>query len=144
MDRLTNGTQSRISLRLQSSLASIEKMEATAVDFAQRAGFDADTGVNIAIVTREAAANAVLHGNKHDANRFVTASFEISPDALTIRICDEGEGLDPTAIADPLGPENLLRSSGRGVFLMRALMDEVNFCQLFPGTEITLVKRRTS
>ena len=61
---------------------------------------------------------------------------------LTVRIGDQGEGLDPDAIADPLAPENLLRSSGRGVFLMRAIMDEVHFRQTNPGTEVTLVKHR--
>jgi serine/threonine-protein kinase RsbW len=139
---MTDGTTSRLSLTLDSALASVDTVEQNAMDFAQRAGFDADTASNIAMVAREAAVNAVLHGNKYDPSKHVSAAFEASSDTVTIRLADEGSGFDAASIPDPLAPENLLRSSGRGVFLMRAFMDEVNFRQLSPGTEITLVKRR--
>ena len=55
-------------------------------------------------------------------------------------ITDEGKGLDPDTLPDPLAPENLLRGTGRGIFLIRSFMDEVHFRQLHPGTELTLVK----
>jgi serine/threonine-protein kinase RsbW len=141
---MTDGTTSRQSLTLDSELASVDTIEGMAVEFAGRAGFDEDTASNIAMVAREAAANAVIHGNKYDANKHVSATFEASADLVLIRIADEGTGFDASNIPDPLAPENLLRSSGRGVFLMRAFMDEVNFRQLSPGTEITLIKRRKS
>ncbi len=64
-------------------------------------------------------------------------------DSLIIRISDQGQGLNPDTIPDPLAPENILRGSGRGIFLIRAFMDEVNFRQLHPGTELTLIKHRT-
>ena len=86
--------------------------------------------------------NAVLHGNAYDANKTVKASFETTPEALTIHISDQGPGLDPDTIPDPLAPENILRGSGRGIFLIRAFMDEVKFRQLHPGTELTLIKHR--
>jgi serine/threonine-protein kinase RsbW len=70
----------------------------------------------------------------------VTASFEANGDALVIRIADQGKGLDPDTLPDPLAPENLLRGSGRGIFLIRSFMDEVHFRQLHPGTELTLIK----
>jgi serine/threonine-protein kinase RsbW len=94
------------------------------------------------MVSREAAVNAVLHGNKKDPGKKVRATFKVTPENLTIQIADEGEGFDPSAIPDPLSPEGLLKPSGRGVFLMRAIMDEVHFRQLSPGAEITLVKHR--
>ena len=141
MDQQTDETAS-LSLSLDSTLASVETIDQTTVDFAGRAGFDADTATNIAMVTREAAANAVIHGNRYDTGKQVSAYFEITPEVLTIRIADQGDGMDPSSIPDPLAPENLMRSSGRGVFLMRAFMDEVHFRQLSPGTEITLAKRR--
>ncbi len=139
---MTDGTTSRLSLTLDSALPSVDTVEQNAVEFAERAGFDADTAANIAMVAREAAANAVIHGNKYDPQRHVSAHFEASSDSVLIRIADEGTGFDSSNIPDPLAPENLLRSSGRGVFLMRAFMDEVHFRQLSPGTEITLIKRR--
>jgi serine/threonine-protein kinase RsbW len=141
---MTDGTTSRLSLTLQSELATIDTVEATALDFAHRAGFDDDTADNIGMVAREAAANAVVHGNKYDPSKRVSATFEASADSVLIQIADQGSGFDPSSIPDPLAPENLLRSSGRGVFLMRAFMDEVNFRQTSPGTEITLVKRRAT
>lgn len=144
MDQLTDGTASRVILNLESTLSSVETVEQTAFDFARRAGFDEELGLNIAMVVREAAINAVVHGNKYDPLKSVRASFELTPEQLSITIADQGEGCDPDTIPDPLAPENLMHCSGRGVFLMRAFMDEVHFRQLTPGTEITLVKRRTS
>jgi serine/threonine-protein kinase RsbW len=129
-------------MSLDSALDSVESIEQAAESFALRAGFDEDTASQIAMVSREAGVNAVLHGNKKDPNKCVRAEFELTDEALTIKIADEGEGLDPDAIPDPLAPENILKPSGRGVFLMRAIMDEVEFRRLAPGTEITLVKRR--
>jgi len=131
------------SLTLPSALESVETVEAKAEAFAQKAGFDEDTADQIAMLSREAAANAVLHGNKSDPAKHVHATFTLSKDALSIRVADEGAGFDPEAVPDPLSPEGLLRPSGRGIFLMRAIMDEVHFRQLSPGTEITLVKHRT-
>ena len=134
---------SRVSYTLDSSLASVNKVEQTAEDYAERAGFDEDTVPNIAMAVREAAVNAVLHGNQYDPEKHITAIFETTADDLIIRISDQGAGLDPDTIPDPLAPENILRGSGRGIFLIRAFMDEVNFRQLHPGTELTLIKHRT-
>jgi serine/threonine-protein kinase RsbW len=140
----TDGTTSRLSLTLDSVLTTVDTIEQNAFDFAKRAGFDEDTASNISMVAREAGVNAVVHGNKYDPAKHVTANFEASSDSVLIRVADQGPGFDPSSLPDPLAPENLLRSSGRGVFLMRTFMDEVNFRQLSPGTEITLMKRRTA
>jgi serine/threonine-protein kinase RsbW len=128
MKILADSTTSRVSYTLDSSIDSVNKMEQTAELVALRAGFDEDTVGNISMAVREAAVNAVLHGNAYAPN---------------IRITDQGSGLDPDTIPDPLAPENILRGSGRGIFLIRAFMDEVKFRQLHPGTEITLTKHRT-
>ncbi|MBB5330561.1 ATP-binding protein [Tunturiibacter gelidoferens] len=140
---LADSTTSRVSFTLDSSLDSVNKIEQTAEQCAQRAGFDEDTVPHIAMAVREAAVNAVLHGNSYDTNKHVIASFETTSDSLIIRISDQGPGLDPEKIPDPLAPENILRGSGRGIFLIKAFMDEVNFRQLHPGTELTLIKHRT-
>ena len=129
-------------LTLPSTLASITEVEDKALAFARRAGFPEDDAINLSIVAREAAANAVIHGNKYSPAKAIQASFTLSADTLTFTLADQGEGIDVSAIPDPLAPENLLRASGRGVFLIRTFMDEVHFRQLTPGTEVTLVKHR--
>lgn len=139
---MPDSTTSRVSLTLGSSLESVDTVEQTAEDFAQRAGFDCDTVPNIVMAVREATINAVMHGNAYNPDKRITASFETSSDCLTVRIADQGSGLDPSTLPDPLAPENLLRGSGRGIFLIRAFMDEVHFRQLHPGTELTLIKHR--
>ena len=138
-----NSPGSHTVLTLPSTLAAVEVVESTALLFAGQAGFDEDMASHLAMVTREAAVNAVVHGNRYSAEKQVTASFEAGVDGLRITVCDEGEGIDVAAIPDPLAPENLLRGSGRGIFLMRSFMDEVSFRSLSPGTETTLIKRRT-
>jgi serine/threonine-protein kinase RsbW len=140
---LADHTTSRVSYTLDSSLASVNKVEQTAEEYAERAGFDEDTVPNIAMAVREAAVNAVLHGNAYDPEKHIIAAFETTAEDLIIRISDQGAGLNPETIPDPLAPENILRGSGRGIFLIRAFMDEVNFRQLHPGTELTLIKHRT-
>ena len=141
---MTEPTTDHVTLHLASVLPSVETVEQTAENFAQRAGFDEDDIGHIALVCREAAVNAVVHGNKYDPAKEVTADFDLTDDALSVRIGDQGSGFNPNEIPDPLAEENLLRTSGRGVFLMRAIMDEVHFRQLTPGTEVTLKKHRTT
>ena len=129
-------------LTLPSTLSTVEAIESKTAELAQQAGFDEDTVSQIAMISREAAANAVLHGNKKDPNKQVRATFSLTSESLSIQVADEGSGFDPESVPDPLSPEGLLKPSGRGIFLMRAIMDEVHFRQLSPGTEITLVKHR--
>ena len=129
-------------LHLPSNLDSVAEIERSVEAMARRMGFDEDTASNLAMVTREAAINAVKHGNRFSPDKQVDATLDRAGDTLTICIADGGEGLDPETLPDPLDPANLLRSSGRGVFLMRALMDEVHFRQLQPGTQVTLIKHR--
>ncbi|HWZ52366.1 MAG TPA: ATP-binding protein [Granulicella sp.] len=140
---MADSTTSRVSYTLDSSIGSVNKIEQAAELFALRSGFDEDTVPNITMAVREAAVNAVLHGNAYDPNKIVTANFETTADDLIIRISDQGGGLDPDSIPDPLAPENILRGSGRGIFLIRAFMDEVEFRQLHPGTEVIMIKHRT-
>ena len=128
---------------MNSSLESVNQIEQKAEQYAQQAGFDEDTVPQITMAVREAAVNAVLHGNAYDVDKKVTVSFETSADGLTVKVSDQGPGMDPDKLPDPLAPENILRGSGRGIFLIRAFMDEVHFRQLNPGTEVTLIKHGT-
>lgn len=139
-EQLAGQQASRITYTLESSLDSVNKVEQTAEQMAKKAGVDEDELFKITMAVREAAVNAVLHGNSYDPDKRITASFENTGDSLVIRIADQGKGLDPDTLPDPLAPENLLRGSGRGIFLIRSFMDEVHFKQLHPGTELTLIK----
>ena len=141
---MPDSTTSRLSFTLESSLESVNKVEQVAEEFAIKAGFDEDTVPHIAMAVREAAVNAVIHGNNYDSSKHINVSFETTARALTVHVSDQGPGLDPNSLPDPLAPENILRGSGRGIFLIRAFMDEVHFRQLQPGTEIILTKNRTS
>lgn len=134
---------SRNSLKLASTLESVDRVEHEAELLAGRAGFSEDDVSNIAMAVREAAVNAVLHGNAYSADKQISVQFEVDENDLTVRISDEGSGFDAEGLPDPLSPENILRGSGRGVFLMRAFMDEVHFRKLSPGTEIVLTKHRS-
>ena len=139
---MTDSTTNRGSMTLESELSSVDPVESKAEALARDAGFDEDTASQIAMVVREAVINAILHGNKKDPAKQVHWSYELSDEALKFKIADEGAGLDPDSVPDPLAPENILRSSGRGIFLMKAIMDEVHFHQLNPGTEIEMIKYR--
>ena len=130
----------RVSYTLESTLASVNKAEQAATQVAAKSGFDEDECGRIAMAVREATVNAVLHGNRYDPTKRVTVSFESTPERLTAAVRDEGSGLDPATLPDPLAPENLLRQSGRGIFLIRAFMDEIHFRDVAPGTEITMIK----
>jgi serine/threonine-protein kinase RsbW len=131
---------SKVTYTLESSLDSVNRVEATAEEMARKAGLEDEEVYRVAMAVREAAVNAVLHGNSYDPSKQVTAVFEQTADSLVIKIADQGKGLNPDTLPDPLAPENLLRGSGRGIFLIRSFMDEVHFRQLQPGTELTLIK----
>src|SRR5438067_4768322 len=115
----------RVAYTLDSTLDSVNKAEETADNLAQKAGFAEDDRHKITMSVREAAVNAVLHGNAYDPGKKITVAYETTPDTLAITISDEGKGLDATTIPDPLAEENLLKTSGRGIFLIRSFMDEV-------------------
>jgi serine/threonine-protein kinase RsbW len=107
-------------------------------------GMDEDAAHWISVAIRESVINAIKHGNRHDSSKRVFVEFETKTDVpeLAIRVRDQGEGFDPKELADPLAPENLLKSSGRGIFLIRNFMDDVRL-QRAPegGMEIRMVKR---
>jgi len=137
---MTDMTAMRVSYRLESTLESVNQAEEVAAQVATKSGFNDEDVNRISMAVREAAVNAVLHGNAYDPKKKMTVAFENTGGNLVITVADEGKGLDPKKIPDPLAPENLLKQSGRGIFLIRAFMDEVRIRSLEPGTEITMIK----
>ena len=133
-------TEQRVSYTLDSTLETVDSAEQAASRIASDAGFDEEEVMRIAMAVREAAVNAVLHGNAYDPGKKVSLAFETTGRDLVITIRDQGKGLDPDKIPDPLAPENLLKTSGRGIFLIRSFMDEVHIRPSQTGTEIKLIK----
>ena len=82
---------------------------------------------NIMIAVTESVNNAIMHGNKNDRSKNVTLSLSLNSNTINFTICDEGIGFDFQNLPDPTSPENLDKPSGRGIFLMKHLSDEVNF-----------------
>jgi serine/threonine-protein kinase RsbW len=121
-------------------MESVGKVEAAAEKMAIEAGLGEEERFHVTMSVREAAVNAVMHGNEYDPAKHIDVSFENNGKSLVFVIADQGKDLDPETLPDPLAPENLLRGTGRGIFLIRSFMDEVHFRQLHPGTEVTLVK----
>jgi serine/threonine-protein kinase RsbW len=112
-------------------------------------GLDEDATHWVGVAVRESVINAIKHGNRFDPAKVVTVEFALdpaeAPTSLRIRITDEGEGFDPVEVADPLAPENLLRSSGRGIFFMRSFMDDVTLQRREAGgMEVLMTKRLPS
>lgn len=137
-------TAKRVVYKLDSTLDSVNEAEQKASQLAAESGLDEDTVQRVEMAVREAAVNAVYHGNAYDPNKKMTFGLERTPESLIITVADEGEGLEESEIPDPLSPENLLKPHGRGIFLMRSFMDEVRIRKLAPGTEITLIKHVSS
>jgi serine/threonine-protein kinase RsbW len=130
---------------LDSTLDSVDSAEELALSVAQRAGFDDDDLMKIGMAVRESMVNAVVHGNRYNERKKVRFSVAKSSERFTVRIADEGEGFDYNGVPDPLAPENIMRTSGRGIFLIRSFMDEFQIRRLEPaGTEVTLVKYMAS
>ncbi|MBW2278767.1 MAG: ATP-binding protein, partial [Deltaproteobacteria bacterium] len=95
----------------------------------------------VGIAVREAVANAVKHGNRQDPEKKVEIDFGVEGDEVVIKVADEGVGFDPGGVDDPLAPENMLRSSGRGIYYMKQFMDHIDYSfRPDGGTEVTMRK----
>lgn len=111
----------------------------------QVGGLDDDATHWIGVAVRESVINAIKHGNGEDSAKRVTVEMLLEPRAnpsrLVVRVLDQGPGFDPDTVADPLAPENLLRSSGRGIFFMRSFMDDIALKRIpGGGMEVRMVK----
>ena len=132
----------RFHLAVGSRFENIELVQVVLRDCLQRLGMDDDAQHWVDLAVREALANAIKHGNLQDAAKQVQIDLAVEGDDLVIRVEDEGVGFDLSQIEDPLAPEGLLRSNGRGILFMRRFMDDVTY-GFGPGggTLVTLRKR---
>ena len=133
-----------VRLEFTSAFEMLDFVQVVSDHMARSVGLDEDSLHWVGVAIRESVINAIKHGNRYDETKRVFVEFETGGEgvALAIRVRDQGEGFDPKAVANPLDPDNLLKSSGRGIFLIRNFMDEV-VLQRAPqgGMEIRMVKR---
>jgi len=130
-------------LSLPSRIETVATAAAAVAEFVGRSGVSDDAAFGIDMAVREAVTNAVLHGNRKDENKTVDIVLKSSPDAVEISVHDQGPGFNPEDVPDPTAQENILKTSGRGIFFMRTFMDEVDWL-IRPegGTTVRMLKRR--
>ena len=107
--------------------------------FARDVGLNDERIPGLLLAVTEATTNAILHGNKSDATKIVIVDVKVENKKLIISIKDEGKGFNPSEVPDPTHPENLLKDSGRGLYLMRVYMDDLQYKLSEDGTETILV-----
>ncbi len=129
-------------LRLPSRIEAVNEAAASVARLLQDLGTTDDVSFAVDIAIREAVTNAVLHGNKLDETKLVEIQVKVSSEAVELLVHDEGKGFKPEEVPDPTAAENILKSSGRGIFLIRNFMDEVNWI-VAPkgGTTVRLLKK---
>lgn len=131
----------KVDTYLESMLDSADEAERLVLDAAREIGFPEDELHKIGMAVRESIVNAVVHGNRYNRRKKVHLAVLSGKDRLTVTIGDEGDGFDLSRLPDPLAEHNLLQQSGRGIFLIRAFVDEFDVRRLTPsGTEVKLVK----
>ena len=132
-----------ISLRMPSRLELLGVLDSLTESVCQRLAFDDDTRSQVSLSVIEAGTNAIQHGHHRDASKPVDFEFRIHPDSLEITVHDTGPGFDLDEVnGDATSAEHLFEARGRGIFIMKSCMDEVQFSFTGRGTVIRLVKNR--
>jgi serine/threonine-protein kinase RsbW len=126
-------------LKLPSSKTSVRSLEPLLGEIRKKHKIEEDKFYNVMIAVTEAVNNAIIHGNKLCKDKEVLFNIQADSDKITITVQDEGEGFDPDLVDDCLVPENLMKDGGRGVFIIKELMDEVEFIDTGSGTKIQMV-----
>jgi len=131
-----------LELKLESKVDSVDAAEIIVQSLARDAGYAEDEIDHLGMAVRESMVNAVTHGNSYSADKSIHFSVDLEAGGkLTVGVRDEGAGFEPESVPDPTAPENLLKSSGRGLLLMRALVDEFTVRRAEPhGMQLTMVK----
>lgn len=139
-------SRSLVRLKIHSVFDMLDLVQLVSDHVGQLAGLDEDAIHWVGVAVRESVINAIKHGNRLDEAKQVTIEFAFVPShhptELVVSVIDQGEGFQVEEVADPLAPENLLKSSGRGIFFMRSFMDDV---KLLPvpegGMEVRMMKK---
>jgi len=135
-----------VRLQFQSRFEVLDFVQVVSDQLGHLLGLDDDATHWVGVAIRESVINAIKHGNREDENKFVFVDLALAPvdtpSELVVSVRDQGAGFDPEALPDPLAPENVLKSSGRGIFFMRSFMDEVELRRAPEGgMEVRMVKK---
>ena len=135
-----------VHLEIHSTIDALDLVQAVTEHIARRLGFDEDSLHWAAMAVRESVVNAITHGNANDPSKIVFIDYCAAPEAkpvdFIVSVRDQGHGFDPDTVKNPLRPENMLSTSGRGVFLIRQFMDDVSMRRAPQGgMEVRMIKR---
>ena len=131
-------TEPKYSLEIESTPNNLITVEEFVNYFAVELGLDQEKINGLLLAVTEATTNAIIHGNKNNKLKLVRISVYVNGPVLTIKIKDEGKGFDPSIVPDPTDAENLLKDSGRGLYLMKVYMDGLTYNHTPEGTETIL------
>jgi serine/threonine-protein kinase RsbW len=127
---------------LETLIESIDLAEEIVKRVADASGFDEDDIHRIGMAVREGAINAYNYGNSQERDKKIILTVEFEDEKMIVHIADEGPGFDLSQVPDPLAEENLLRTSGRGIFIIKAFMDEFSVQRgAGGGAEIVMTKK---
>lgn len=129
-------------LVLKSNRNEIQRFDALLEEANKKFALAMEKFINLQIACSEALINAIVHGNKEDESKHVFTNIKFNEVILTVSIKDEGEGFDISKLPDPTSGENILKESGRGVFIIRSLVDEFHCNSSKNGTEFILSVRK--
>jgi serine/threonine-protein kinase RsbW len=131
-----------LEVTLETQVESVNVAEEMCLRVAEAAGFGEDDCYRIGMSVREGVINAFHYGNQEKPEKKIHLAVDLTPEKMIIHVLDEGKGFDLSQVPDPLAQENLLSTSGRGIFLMRAFMDEFDVVSgRTGGAEIIMSKR---
>ena len=135
-----------VHLELHSTIDVLDHLQHVAEDVCRQVGLDEETLHWTSMAVRECVINAITHGNRNDPAKKIFVDFEVEDRggerSLVVTVRDQGEGFELSSLTNPLAPENILNTSGRGIFLVRQFMDEVKIQPAAGGgTEVRMRKR---
>jgi len=128
----------KVSIRISSEIKNIGKVASRILKELKPHGLDEGIAFDIRLCIDEAVRNAIVHGNKSQRHLKVTITYSIHPDRVEVEVADEGNGFDHSNLSDPTTEDNIMRNSGRGVLIIKKLMDRVEFRD--QGNVVKMVK----
>src|SRR6201998_3570990 len=132
----------RIEVVMETLLDSVALAEGITERVARAAGFNDDDCLKIGMSVRKGVINAFRYGNEEQRHKKIRLNFEFTDGKFVVHIVDQGRGFDLRQVPDPLAEENLLKTSGRGIFLMRTFMDEFDVRRsAYGGAELVMSKK---